>query len=465
MLGQLTLIQVIDLLVSGTDADQLQIISANTDGVTFRCRADIADNVIEAVNAMAAYLGHPKMGWTEYSRIVRRDVNNYVAFGLDGKIKTAKGAYQYRTDRVKGKAVNQISVDAAQQWFADETPIAETVRACTDVKKFVDYRKVPRAYVIADDQGGTHGSIQRWVIVSGPEGRHLDTLHKGNGARVQIVERGALLMPDLLTELPADIDYDHYCRVAQALVDDIEKPDIRLSHVIPIGELSTIQRDCFFLNSRTMTTPCSATTDKLDLSKLQTDYAAVWKGNHRDSMKACLLRLWWGLEGLLTHGDLLWAAQALDAPVGYFGGSKARNLEQMCEWIATDVSPFPKPRSTEEFVKLALAWATEHVEKAKRPMKMRHTAAVIGSRYLTAEILAHFAKSGNEYRLACKIAARSVKYEDCPSAEFLVQVVEDIKAHLVGPEGAELRQERSVSQAFRDQQRWDYYSTSYSSRG
>jgi hypothetical protein len=245
----------------------------------------------------------------------------------------------------------------------------------------------------------------------------------------------------------------------------VTDPNIRVSHVIPIGELNKTQRDQFFLNSKTITADPEI-TGGLDLSKLATDYAAICKGNPRDSMKTCLLRLWWQQEGLLSHGDLMWAALALDAPVGYFGGSKARNLEQMVEWIATDVSPFPKPRSTEECVKLALAWAADNVERAvNSKMVMHHPGRlVIGSKYLTAEILAHFAKSGNEYRLACKITSRSVKYEDCPSAEFLVQVVEDIKAYVAGPNGDDLRKERTPFQARRDQDRWDYFSSKYSSK-
>jgi hypothetical protein len=450
ILGQLQILAMVDLLVAVPE--HVEVLSVNTDSVTYRVAVEVDDVVMEACNELAAIHGQ-SLGWVQLGRIVRRDINNYIAVGIDGRIVKAKGAYQYRADKIKGKAVNQICIDAVQQFFINDTPIADTVMACTNITKFIDYRKTTKGYVLADDQGGQYGGVARWYIGLG--GVHLDTLRVKDGSRSQVVAKGAVMVPDLPETMPDDVDYQHYIAVATAMVTDITDPPIKGSHTIPLAELSKVQRDLHFANSQTMAPDIAQCGD---LTRYANDYAAVYKGNPRDSMKGVLLRKWWGSEGAMTHGDLLYCALALDEPVGYFThGSKARNLEQMVEWIAHDISPFPKARSTEECANLALTWAKENVAPCKVRRKMKHTNAVIGSTYLNNEALQHFAKTRNEYKLACKIAAAMVKHLDDPEAVFIVGVINDVRAHVT--KHPDLAEPQTVSRRLLDQARWDYYST------
>jgi hypothetical protein len=427
ILGELTLLMLIDLLL--TVEDHVQLISANTDAVLFRVTTHAADAVIEACDAFAKLQGQ-SLGWTVFSRVVKRDVNSYLAFDLDGKVIRAKGAYQYDADRVRGKACNRVVIDAVQNFFRDDTPLADTILGCRDVRRFVDYRKTQRTHVIADDRGNTLGSVQRWVIVTGAGGVHLDSMRRADGQRTQIVECGALLVPDLPEVLPTDIDYQHYIDMAQALVLAITDPPTRADHVIPLAELSKAQRAQHTANANTTEVDLEKCAG-IDMGKLRDDYAAIYKGNQRDTMKACLLRLWWREAGGLTQGDLLHCARELDASTGYFSGSRARNLEQMCEWIAQDISPFPIPRTTEEYAARALVWAQEHVEPLKRKRAKVHRNAVT-SDFINGEALRRYGKLRDQYKLACHISAVSVKHAANLSVADVAMIIEDVKTYFKG---------------------------------
>ena len=426
ILGQLTILALIDLLF--VCEDHVELVSANTDAVLFRVTREAADIVIEACNDWAATQGQ-SLGWTEFSRVVKRDVNNYLGFGLDGKVIRAKGAYAYDAYRVRGKACNRVVIDAVQAYFRDDTPIEQTIRAETRVEQFIDYRKTSRTHVLVASNGDIIGSIARWVIVSSDtdDTHRIDAMRRSDGQRTQVVERGALLLPDLPDALPPNLDYQRYIDMAQALIDAIIDPPTRETHTVPLAELSKAQRDLHLANANTLTADL-AKCGEIEMAKLREDYAAVYKGNQRDTMKACLLRLWWREAGNLTHGDLLHLAQELDAGAGYFAGSKARNLEKMCEWIAHDLSPFPLPRTSEEYASRALVWAAEHVEPLKRKRTKVHRNAVT-SDFINGTVLRHYGKTKNEYKLACHISSVSVKHAVGLSVADVVAIISDVKTY------------------------------------
>ncbi len=88
--GQLQLIQLIEMLSLIPD---LQVIQANTDGTTLIMPREWEAFFQMWCSEWEAMTGL-KLEHTEYSRMWIRDVNNYVALGVDGKIKS-KGAYWF----------------------------------------------------------------------------------------------------------------------------------------------------------------------------------------------------------------------------------------------------------------------------------------------------------------------------------------------------------------------------------
>src|SRR5699024_7429724 len=88
--GQLLLCMLAEALMQ---ADAVQMIQINTDGLTIRCPRNLQPWV-QQVQAWWEKMTSLELEAAEYSRMFIRDVNNYVAEYTDGKLKR-KGAYEY----------------------------------------------------------------------------------------------------------------------------------------------------------------------------------------------------------------------------------------------------------------------------------------------------------------------------------------------------------------------------------
>ncbi len=227
------------------------------------------------------------LSWAEYRLIARRDVNNYIAVTPEGKVK-AKGSYGYDQKDLGRKATNRIVVAAVQAFFIDGVPPADTIRGCRDIREFLNYFKATKGYTIVDAAGCDYGGIARWYI--GTSGVRLLKLKQATGGLTQLVEAGAVIVPDLPETFPADVNVDHYVSMAEELVKAITEPESRQSHTIPLAELSRAQRDQFEINKTAAYCPdrCAG----LDLEPYHTDWANVVRGNSHDTMKHLLCRLW-----------------------------------------------------------------------------------------------------------------------------------------------------------------------------
>lgn len=136
--GQLALLMLIERL----EEYGIAVISANTDGIvlkTPREKLALRDAIIGWWEQTTGLVTEAK----EYRLLASRDVNSYVAIGLDGEAK-CKGAFAPPEPGPSGwpNPTGQISVDAAIAWLRDGTPLTETVRACTDIRQFLHVRKV-----------------------------------------------------------------------------------------------------------------------------------------------------------------------------------------------------------------------------------------------------------------------------------------------------------------------------------
>jgi len=424
ILGQLSLLTFVDLL---SDVDDTEVISANTDGLTIRTRREYAPMVIQAMHAQAAQM-NLELDMVEYSKVARRDVNNYISVTADGRTK-GKGAYAHDRMNLGKKATNRIVIDAVQHFLVDDIPIEDTVAARTDVRDFLDYFKCTRAYRIVDAAGVDHGSIARWYLGTGANAVHLDKRRIADGQLTQLVASGAVLVPDLPEDMPPDVDRAAYTAQAQKLVDAILNPVVVASWSVPLADLSQAQHAT---QRRNLTTVIAdpQRVDGFDLETAQKLYAEKYRGNAYSSMKALAVRVWCQGCGTLTLGDLLALLRRLDEADGYFSGSRKRTLTSMAEWVATEISPWPLPRNTAEQVARAATWAIEKVEPLKRQKKKLTHRAVLDSSYVSGPALRKFAKGGDEYALACSIAAVSVKHGKVPDLKHMAQIIDDVKQYV-----------------------------------
>lgn len=143
MSGQLSLL----LLIEWLELNGIRVVSANTDGIVIKPRTnqiDAMNNIIKQWESVS----HFEMEANEYKGLYSRDVNSYIAVKPDGTVKT-KGAFanpwSNQDERSGWLSVNpsaQICVEAVEKLLTTGTPVAQTVRNCSDITKFVSVRAV-----------------------------------------------------------------------------------------------------------------------------------------------------------------------------------------------------------------------------------------------------------------------------------------------------------------------------------
>lgn len=213
--GQLSLLMLIERL----ELRGFTVCSANTDGIVVKCprvRRDEMNAVFASWERDTGFATEE----TEYAAIYSRDVNNYLAVKTDGKTKT-KGAYfnpwaspEYKYERFKKNPTCTILIDAVTEYLTNGKPVAETIRAETDIRKFVAIRTV-RGGAVKD--GVYLGKAVRWYYGEGETGCIVYAL---SGKKVAETDgaRPCMVLPE---KLPADLDFAHYEREAEKILVEI----------------------------------------------------------------------------------------------------------------------------------------------------------------------------------------------------------------------------------------------------
>ena len=219
--GQLALLMLIEMM----ELSGIEVISANTDGIVLKIptgREWLADQIVAWWEKRTGL----EMEATNYRSIHFRDVNNYVAITTDGKAKR-KGIFNQGgvLSGPQGKNPRMdIVADAVVAFLKDGTPLATTIRNCSDIRKFA---------VIAGVTGGGQyeppplvcaNAIvqeQKWL------GKAVRWYYSKNGGKITRCTSGdkvagsdgAVPIMDLPATVPIDIDFDHYIAAAQKLLD------------------------------------------------------------------------------------------------------------------------------------------------------------------------------------------------------------------------------------------------------
>ena len=133
--GQLNLLCLIDELekIKG-----VTVLSANTDGIMVKFLRSVRTKV-EAVFAKNSKRTGYEYEETPYRTVALRDVNNYIAITLDGKVK-GKGIHadvDSKPDPLKTHRSFTICSMAALAYIKDGTPVEETIANCDDIRDFV----------------------------------------------------------------------------------------------------------------------------------------------------------------------------------------------------------------------------------------------------------------------------------------------------------------------------------------
>ncbi len=232
--GQLVLLMLIERFVK----NGIQVISANTDGIVlymhesqYELAMSIKDQWCKETNL--------KMEETQYMAVYSRDVNNYIAIKKKFDKDTNKWLNEVDSVKFKGAYSNPwndkktaifrfhknpmttICIEAIEKLVTVGTPVAQTIKQCQDITKFVCTRDVAGG---AHKDGVFLGKMIRFYYGRDTEGR---INYITGGKNVGESESGEPLM-DLPDSLPDDIDYGMYIDKTNRMLHDIgyyKKPE------------------------------------------------------------------------------------------------------------------------------------------------------------------------------------------------------------------------------------------------
>jgi len=204
--GQLCLF----MLIEQFNISNIQVVSANTDGITVRVHKDQRVH-LDALIKWWEKATDFEMEYTEYRSVHHRDVNNYIAVKMDGSM---KGKGIFASDGIRKNPANIIVREAVMAYIKDKTSPAKTITDCQDITKFLTVKKVTGGAVKDDEP---LGATVRWY-------RSSDTYsainYAKNGNQVGSSECGMPLM-DLPEKFPNDVDLYWYDQQVHKVLEQI----------------------------------------------------------------------------------------------------------------------------------------------------------------------------------------------------------------------------------------------------
>lgn len=205
--GQLSLLMLIEHL----EGAGIPVVSANTDGIVIKCPRHLHGLRDMIVMHWQSSIGVETEA-VNYRAIYSRDVNNYLAFKDDGSVKMKGEAFA--PPEPVGPSwpnpTNEICVDAVVAYILDGTPIAQTIRMCPDIRKFVNVRAVAGGGEWRPGNGSHSqylGKAVRWYYARGCESSSIHYVTNGNTVAKSAGSKPCMELPDTL---PTDIAYSWY---------------------------------------------------------------------------------------------------------------------------------------------------------------------------------------------------------------------------------------------------------------
>jgi len=129
--GQLLLSMLAEQYVDNVSG--LEMLQINTDGITVRIPRDKV-HIVNQINEKWQEETKLILESVEYSKMIIRDVNNYLAISMNGKVKK-KGIFE--TEKQLHKDNSFLAVPKAlEAYYVNNTPIEETIKSNTNIYDF-----------------------------------------------------------------------------------------------------------------------------------------------------------------------------------------------------------------------------------------------------------------------------------------------------------------------------------------
>lgn len=224
--GELSLL----MLIEQYELNGINVISANTDGVTIKISKDKLDKMFE-INKWWCELTQYELERADYQKIIFSTVNDYLAIKTDKDVKK-KGDFLTDFELHKNKSARIVPI-ALEQYFVNNVDIEHTIRTHNDVYDFCIRQKSSKDFHyegvnrVSGEKNIYNKLIRYYVSKSGEKILKVKNEEcETNAADVSQVEAGEWVMHvcnHLTPDHPLDnINYDYYIERANKIVHKIQ---------------------------------------------------------------------------------------------------------------------------------------------------------------------------------------------------------------------------------------------------
>jgi hypothetical protein len=137
--GELSLM----MLIEKYELNGIQVISANTDGVTIKIKKDLIP-LMHKINKWWCDITQYELERTDYSKIIFSTVNDYLAIMTNGEIKK-KGDFLTDFELHKNKSARIVPI-ALERYFVDDTPVEHIIRNHKNLYDFCIRQKASKSF-------------------------------------------------------------------------------------------------------------------------------------------------------------------------------------------------------------------------------------------------------------------------------------------------------------------------------
>lgn len=208
-----------------------RLVQINTDGMTLIV-PDASHGAFRDLCAAWCEMTRMKLEDVEYSQMLIRDVNNYIAVDAAGKVKKRKGAYQWKTD--KPTNLNEslvwhqdwsalIAPMAAEMQMVHGIPVRDFIHSHDDAFDFMLKAKAPgKGHLELDDGNRLQKTTRYHIARHGPGMRavHPPLAKAPDKIRNISIQAGysVQICDDVRDFDPANLNHDWYVKEAEKLI-------------------------------------------------------------------------------------------------------------------------------------------------------------------------------------------------------------------------------------------------------
>lgn len=222
--GQLTILMLTEML--GEYIKDLELIQLNTDGITVKFRRKDYDRVVKICNQFEK-VTKQVLEYAEYSKMIIRDVNNYMAISTKGDIKK-KGCFETEMDYHKNPSFIVIP-KAIEAYYKDGIDYKDYINSCNNLLDFCGGVKKKRDFDINlyTTKGGitqreTQQKVTRYYI-SNDGGALVKDFH--DGRQVSIASRQKAITLNRLKDQEKhllNVNRQWYIKGVERIINEIE---------------------------------------------------------------------------------------------------------------------------------------------------------------------------------------------------------------------------------------------------